>query len=141
MHWTRRECFRMAGAAMAAPGAARVAFGAQVVSKSEQTKLSIPGLYRGKVVAVESPNSIVSGRYQAQSVRAMMRKGMAELSGGDWVDTWRQLFEPGDVVGIKVNPVGQPHVISDATVVGEIIEGLKAAGVKLNDIVVYDRYR
>ena len=34
---------------------------------------------------------------------------MMELTGADgWVDAWRQFFEPGDVVGIKVNPVGQP---------------------------------
>jgi hypothetical protein len=45
------------------------------------------------------------------------------------------------VVGIKLSPVGQPLVKSDATVVGEIIAGLQAAGVKLQDIVAYDRYR
>jgi hypothetical protein len=72
----------------------------------------------------------------------MMRLGMKELVGADgWADAWRRFFEPGDVVGIKVNPVGQPHVISDATVVREIIAGLESAGVKPQDIVVYDRYR
>jgi hypothetical protein len=44
-------------------------------------------------------------------------------------------------VGIKVNPVGDPHVISAAEVVREIIAGLNAAGIKNKDIVVYDRYR
>jgi hypothetical protein len=44
------------------------------------------------------------------------------------------------VVGIKVNPVGEPHVVSDGTVVREIIDGLREAGVKPSDIVVYDRY-
>ena len=48
--------------------------------------------------------------------------------------------QPGDIVGIKVNPVGQPHVISAAEVVREIIAGLNAAGIKNKDIVVYDRY-
>ena len=38
----------------------------------------------------------------------MMRKGMTDLTGaGGWADAWRLLVEPGDVVGIKVNPVGQ----------------------------------
>jgi len=83
-----------------------------------------------------------SGQYQAEAVRQMMRLGMKELVGADdWVGAWRGFFEPGDVVGIKVNPVGQPHVISDATVVREIIAGLDSAGVKRQDIVVYDRYR
>ena len=45
------------------------------------------------------------------------------------------------MVGIKLNPVGQPLVKSDATIVREIIAGLEAAGVKRRDIVAYDRYR
>src|SRR6202158_46145 len=72
----------------------------------------------------------------------MIRTGMATLTGTDGgADAWRQFVEPGDVVGIKVNPVGQPHVISAAEGVREIIAGLNAAGVKNKDIVVYDRYR
>jgi uncharacterized protein (DUF362 family) len=116
------------------------AAGAQVSSTAAKSKLGLPGLFRGKVVAVENPGSIVSGKYQRDTVRAMMRKGMGELCGGTWVDAWRALFQPGDVVGIKVNPVGQPHVISDATVVHEIFDGLAQAGVKSKDVVLYDRY-
>jgi uncharacterized protein (DUF362 family) len=117
------------------------ALGAQVSSKSQRTKLSMPGLYRGKVVAVEHPGCIVSGQYQAEPITQMMRKGMTELTGAPWVEAWRMFVEPGDVVGIKVNPVGAPHVISDPSVLHEIIGGLKAAGVRPRDIVVYDRYR
>lgn len=120
----------------------QLALGAQVSSRTDASKLAMPGPYRGRVVAVGHAGSIVSGKYQAEPVRAMMRKGMQDLTGADgWADAWRRFFEPGDVVGIKVNPVGQPHVISDGTVVREIIEGLHAAGVKNKDIVVYDRYR
>jgi len=72
----------------------------------------------------------------------MMRRGMMELTGSDgWAAAWRRFFVPGDVVGIKVNPVGAPHVISDGSVVREIIAGLESAGVKRKDIIVYDRYR
>jgi hypothetical protein len=100
----------------------------QVFSKAERSRLALPGLYRGRVIAIEDRRSIVSGQYQAATIRDMMRRGMTELTGdAGWVDSWRRFFEPGDVVGIKVNPVGQPHVISDASVVHEIIEGLKAA--------------
>jgi hypothetical protein len=102
----------------------------------------MPGLYRGRVVAIENPRSIIDGRYQAEPVRQMMRKGMTELTGAaGWEDAWRLFFEPGDVVGIKVSPVGQPHVISAAEVMREIIAGLNAAGIKNKDIVAYDRYR
>lgn len=102
----------------------------------------MPGLYRGRVVAVSHPASIVSGRFQREPIREMIRKGMAELTGSDGgADAWRQFFEPGDIVGIKVNPVGKPHVISSPEVVREIIAGLNSAGVKAKEIVVYDRYR
>lgn len=146
MQWTRRSCLKVAGGAVgAAFGAATVPariLAAQISSKADGSKLAMPGLFRGRVVAVEHPGSIVDGHYQAEPVRQMMRKGMTDLTGAaGWVDAWRLFVEPGDVVGIKVNPVGGPLVISAAEVVREIIAGLNAAGVKNRDIVVYDRYR
>ena len=146
MKFSRRECLKAIGCgATLAFGAGRakpLAHAASTQSKAEPSKLAMPGPYRGRVVAVQNPAVLVSGQYQAEAVRQMMRLGMKELTGADgWADAWRRFFEPGDVVGIKVNPVGQPHVISDATVVREIIAGLESAGLKRQDIVVYDRYR
>lgn len=111
-------------------------------SKATSSKLGIPGPYPGRVVAVRHPGSIVSGIFQAEPIRAMMHQGMAGLTGAaDWAEAWRVFFEPGDVVGIKVNPVGAPHVISCAEVIHQIVGGLRAAGLKPKDIVVYDRFR
>jgi hypothetical protein len=138
MSLTRRNCLKALGGTLAAAPALT----AQVSSKVDASKLAMPGLYRGRVVAIENPRSIIDGRYQAEPVRQMMRKGMTELTGAaGWEDAWRLFFEPGDVVGIKVSPVGQPHVISAAEVMREIIAGLNAAGIKNKDIVAYDRYR
>ena len=145
MSFTRRECLKSVGGGLAAIAATNVqnfALLAQTSSKAERSPLAMPGPYRGRVVAVENPASIISGSYKAEAIQQMMRQGMTNLTGADgWVDAWRRFVEPGDVVGIKVNPVGSPRVISDATVLQEIIQGLKAAGVKSQDIVVYDRYR
>jgi uncharacterized protein (DUF362 family) len=144
---TRRQCLRtfssgLAAAVGAGSGVRALALAAQAAGRAERSKLAMPGLYRGRVVAVEEPASIVSGAYQVEPVRRMMRRGMTALTGADgWADAWRAFFEPGDVVGVKLNPVGAPHVMSDATVVREIIDGLQAAGVRARDIVVYDRYR
>jgi uncharacterized protein (DUF362 family) len=111
-------------------------------SKPLTSKLGIPGPFRGRVVAVQHPASIVAGRFQADPIQNMMHKGMLSLTGADnWAEAWKVFFEPGDVVGIKVNPVGQPHVISCAEVIYQIVDGLKSAGLKAKDIVVYDRYR
>jgi uncharacterized protein (DUF362 family) len=140
MLWTRRHCLGAMGGTLATALGGPLA--AQVSSKADVSKLAMPGFFRGRVVAVEHPGCIVDGRHQAEPIQQMMRKGMTDLTGASgWVDAWRLFVEPGDVVGIKVNPVGQPHVISAAEVVREIIAGLNAAGIKNKDIVVYDRYR
>jgi uncharacterized protein (DUF362 family) len=67
---------------------------------------------------------------------------MKELTGADdATEAWRSFFEPGDVVGIKVVPNGHPMAPTSPELVLEVIEGLKAAGVKTGDMFVYDRYR
>lgn len=134
----RRE-FLLAG--LAAPAVPLVS-SVRSFEKPAVSRLGIPGPYRGRVVEVRHRGSVVSGVYQAGPIRAMMRRGMTALTGAeDWAEAWRVFFEPGDVVGIKVNPVGAPHIISSAEVIYEIVDGLKSAGVKVRDVIVYDRYR
>ena len=136
---TRRQWLQQIAGGLTA---AQLASAAQVSSASPGSKLGMPGLFRARVVAVEHPQSIVSGAYQAEPVTAMIRKGMLELTGApDIQAAWKLFVQPGDVVGIKVNPVGAPHVISAPEVLREIIAGLRSAGLKPQDIVVYDRYR
>lgn len=131
---TRREWFHAA--------ALPLALSAQTQSNTAPSRLAMPELYKGRVVEVAHPGSISGGVHQAGPIRDMMRRGMAELTGTmDWAAAWKQFVQPGDVVGIKVNPVGAPHVIGCAEVLHEIIGGLNAAGIKNRDIVVYDRYR
>lgn len=105
-------------------------------------RLGIPGPYPGRVAAVHHGGSIAGGKYQAGPVREMVERGMKTLTGApSAVEAWKRFFSPGDVVGIKVNPVGRPHLISAPEVLHPILAGLEAAGVKRRDIVVYDRYR
>ena len=104
--------------------------------------LGIPGPYPGRVIAVEDSGSIVSDVYQPETIRHMMQRGMTELTQAPaWQDAWRTFFEKGDVVGIKVSPVGGPKLSSDASVLHSIIEGLNAAGVTNENIVVFNRYK
>jgi len=115
---------------------------AQARALAQERRLGIPGLFPGRVIAVEHPGSIAGGVYQREPVREMMRRGMMELTGApSWQEAWRLFFQPGDVVIIKVNPVGQPYIISSAEVFQEIVAGLEAAGVKRGDIFAYDRYQ
>jgi hypothetical protein len=102
----------------------------------------MPGPFPGRVVAVEHPGCIVSGAYQQEPIQKMMERGMTALTGAPgWPDAWRSLFEKGDVVGIKVCPVGGPRLSSDASVLHSVLNGLETAGVPNRDIIVYNRYR
>jgi uncharacterized protein (DUF362 family) len=106
------------------------------------SKLGIPGPYPGRVVAVHHAGSIAGGVYQAPAVREMISRGVMNLTGApSAADAWRRFFSPGDVVGIKLNPVGRPYLISAPEVLHPLLDGLAQAGVKKRDIVVYDRYR
>ena len=137
---TRRDWLaRMLALGLVGPALANAS---STAGHAEMTKWSMPGLFPGRVARVSHGGSIVSGVYQSEPVRAMMRRGMMELTGApDWVQAWRMFFEPGDIVGIKLNPVSRPYVMSSPEVVREIVAGLDAAGVSRKNIVAYDRYK
>jgi hypothetical protein len=106
------------------------------------TKLAAPGLYPGHVVEVRNPLMRRDGTRDAAAIRATLDRGIKELTGAtDAVEGWKHFFEPGDVVGIKVVPNGQPDAHSSFEIVLDVIEKLKGAGVKKGDIFVYDRFR
>ncbi len=118
--------------------AGRLALSGQ--SGAGASKLGIPGPFPGRVVAVHHPGCIASNQYQNDPVKRMIERGMVELTGAPgWVDAWRMFVGAGDVVGIKLNPNGAPHVVSAPEVLHAIIDGVKQAGVKPRDIVVFDR--
>ena len=105
-------------------------------------QLGIPGPYPGRVIEVAHAGSVTDGQRNREAVKAMVDRGMTELVGSDdAVDAWRLFFKPGDRVGIKVVPVGKPDAISSPEVLWEVIDGLKSAGVRPSDILVFERYR
>ncbi len=136
-----RRAFLAASLAATAAACQKAVSQETAASSKSAAKLGIPGPYPGRVVAIHHDGSIVGDQYQAEPVRQMMERGMLELTHAEsWTDAWRQFFEPGDVVGIKLNPVGAPYLISAPEVVHTIVDGLEKAGVKRRDIVAYDRY-
>jgi hypothetical protein len=105
-------------------------------------KGGMPGLWPGRVIAVDHAHVIESGVYQPPAVKQTMERGMRELTGApSWTDAWRALFEKGDVVGIKVSPVGGPTLCGDRSVLLQILDGLAQAGVGARDVVVFNRYK
>jgi uncharacterized protein (DUF362 family) len=109
----------------------------------------MPGPFPGRVVEVHHPAALRQGKNtkgyaerDRTAIRAMIERSMQELTGSeDAVQAWRRFISPGDRVGIKVVPVGRPDSISSYEVVLEVIDGLRSAGVRSGDILVFERYR
>ena len=104
----------------------------------------MPGPYPGEVVSVRSAKCIDETTNQAEGgiVREMMARGISTLTGqSNPGEAWRTLFDPSDVVGIKVNPIGGPHVVSSPEIVAEVVRNLLAVGLKPNQIYLYERFR
>jgi hypothetical protein len=119
------------------------------------TQQGMPGPFPGRVVEVRSEEAVKFGYLiNDNAVYSMMDRGMCELTGADVpADAWKRFFQRGDVVGIKVNPVGRaygahesgsrrPEIgsISSFPVVIAVVAGLKSAGVRPRDIIIYERY-
>jgi hypothetical protein len=108
----------------------------------------MPGRFPGRVVEVHRPGVVrADWSVDAAIVDAMVGRGMCELTGADHADeAWKSFFEPDDVVGLKVNPVGQSNrrgivgAISHPELVILVVTALKRAGVKARNIIVFDRY-
>jgi uncharacterized protein (DUF362 family) len=110
--------------------------------------LGMPGPFPGRVVEVRHAGS-VSADYTINddAVRQMMTHGMRSLTGSyDVRMAWRRFFQSDDVVGIKVNPVGQraggqQGSISSPQVVLEIVRCLhEHAGIPRRNIILFERY-
>src|SRR6266702_1566812 len=104
----------------------------------------MPGPHLGKVVAVKSEKCVdtASNAADAEVVREMMARGMCALTGESKVlDAWRRVFDPRDVVGIKVNCGGHPWCVSAPEIVGEAVRQLMAVGLEPSRIFVYERFQ
>jgi uncharacterized protein (DUF362 family) len=109
---------------------------------------AMPGPFPGRVVEVRHPGAVSADHIiSPAAVRDMVAKGMCELAGADHpAEAWKRFFEKDDVVGIKVNPVGRKRKptevgsISSPEVLLEVVRGLRGAGVKPQDIIVFERY-
>ena len=103
----------------------------------------MPGPFPGKVVSVHSARCIDEAKDEIKSavVRDMMDRGMRQLTGeSTLLRAWQRFIAPTDVVGIKVNCVGRPRVISSPEVIEEIVRNLTELGLKPSQICIYDRF-
>ncbi|HZS55454.1 MAG TPA: DUF362 domain-containing protein [Bryobacteraceae bacterium] len=103
----------------------------------------MPGPYKGQVVRVHSEKSIDSASEHVDRavVKQMLSAGMRSLTGQSRdQDCWSRFFTPQDVVGVKVNCSGAPHIMSSPELVAGIVENLTAVGVQAKNIWIYERF-
>jgi hypothetical protein len=78
--------------------------------------------------------------YNPAAVHRAFEAGLKELTGEkNLANAWSSFVSPDDVVGVKINCIGAPRISSSIASIDETIAGLKSAGVKENNIVVWDR--
>jgi len=101
---------------------------------------SLAGPAKSRVVSVAAADILVEGKYNPEAVGRVYEAGMKELTGEkNAAGAWSSLFSPDDVVGIKINCIGAPKVSTSLESVQTVIAGLKSAGVRENNIIVWDR--
>ncbi len=120
-----------------------------VTQEQPRPRYAMPGPFPGRVVEVRHTDSVrPDNTINGDAVKEMLVRGMCELTGAEHpYEAWKRFFGPGDVVGIKVNPVGRarkgsPAVgsISNPQVLLEVVLRLRDAGVRPQDIIVFERY-
>lgn len=108
--------------------------------KIPRTELSMPGRYPGKVADVTDMSCVVDGAPVPERVGPMLMSAMLALAGTTSIDTaWRRFVGPEDIIGIKVNPVGEKLLSTSPVLVDAIITQLEHAGIPRSNIVIWDR--
>jgi hypothetical protein len=102
---------------------------------------------KSKVVLIRHDKVIdEAGRIQSPLVQKMLDKAVTSFSGENTpVDAWSKYFSADDVVGLKVNSLGvmdlrgMDYLQHFHEVTNAIVNGLKKAGVKEENLIVWDR--
>ncbi len=131
---TRRDFLKQ----MAATGAVVAGF-PEVLSAAESLVGASPSKSR-VVIATDREVLRGNGEVVADVLQKMLDRGIAKLTGSRTaVEGWKKLFKPSDVVGIKVNCLFGKGVSTRPEVAQAVVRGLIAAGVKPDNIIIWDR--
>jgi hypothetical protein len=91
------------------------------------------------VVSAGADDMLIKQNYNPDAVRRAFTAGLTELTGEKTLENaWSTMVSPDDVVGIKINCIAAPKISSSIQSINETISGLKSAGVKENNIIIWD---
>jgi len=95
---------------------------------------------RVRVVIVEDSQATAAFQPRPDRVPAMVSRGITNLTGKASVaDAWASLISTQDLVGIKVFSAPGPTCGTRPAVVAAVVEGLVAAGITPQRIIVWDK--
>ncbi len=91
-------------------------------------------------VVIGRDDALTRGKLEehGELLRKLLDASMQKLAKtSDAAAAWRQVFKPGDRIGIKVNTLG---LSTNPAVVEAIVAGLRQAEVPAEDILIWDRF-
>ena len=100
------------------------------------------GDQKPSVVIARDKNVIdASLNVDQHTVRKMLDDAVIKLAGTKSVSAaWRKYFRSDDIVGIKVNTLSGRWMCSHPELVAAIVDGLRSAGVKEKNMIIWDRF-
>ncbi len=105
-----------------------------------RTKMSLPGRYPGKVVVAKDENCVVDSVPSEKAAYEMIKSSLLALTGSKSLKkAWRQFVSPKDIIGLKVNPIGDNLLSTSHAVTKSVIKQLVEAGIPKENIVIWDR--
>ncbi len=116
-----------------------VASGVAVAAMHGQVSLAGPA--RARVVRVESDSLWDADRRDEGVLARMLDAGLTSLTGTESaVAAWKQLLPAGARVGVKINLLGRPYLVTAPEVTAAVVGGVLDAGWTSDQVTVWDRY-
>ena len=109
-------------------------------SKAPRTSLSMPGIFPGKVVHVKNSKAVINDEPVETEAYKMIKQAMLEITGQkNLKNAWRIFVNPGERIGLKVNPVAGKTLSTSHAVVKSVIRQLTESGIDKKYITIWDR--
>ncbi len=109
-------------------------------AKYPRNEWSMPGMFPGKVVRVNSEHCVIDDEPDESAAYEMIGRAMTELTGKSSAKkAFRLFFTHNDRIGLKVNPVAGKSLTTSHAVVKAVIRHLNEAGIKNDQLLIWDR--
>ena len=97
---------------------------------------------KSKVILAQGKRLVnVNGKADASLITKAIDSALEKITDTkNPSDAWRKLFNENDVVGIKVNCLAGKRFSPHVELIESIINGLKSAGVKEGNILIFERF-